>query len=135
MSKRRLTLNFQERNENVKKKCRESNNNLVELNKLEGLENVESYLKSLIASYNRDQTFRREKLLECDVIEIFSQYLKLIVEADAIDFSTVGSALLVATEYYSVNVDSLVNESHKLFSVLQRGTRKPQCKFTFIEES
>lgn len=141
MPKRLLSLDLLEQSENVKKKCRECNeksNNLIELEG--GLENVKQCMKSLIASYNRDQTlFSKDKvnLWENDVIEIFSQYTQLTVDADVIDFAFAGSALSVATEFYAVRVDSLVNDSHNLSSMLRRGFNKPQhhCKLTSNESS
>jgi hypothetical protein len=130
MSKRCLSLDLFEESGNVKKKHRkfdELNNNLVELS--DRNEKVEQNMKSLIASFNRDRSlFSKANIWdnENDVIEIFSQYSSQLIDADVIDFVLAGSALSFTTEFYAVKVDSLVNDSYKLASMLQRGFNKPQ---------
>jgi hypothetical protein len=134
MLKRSLSSDSLHQSEIVKKKRRECNEKSNNLDELEGrLEKVVQYMKNLIAScHNRDQTLSKAKVWENDVIEIFSEYSQLIEDSDVIDFALAGSFLSIATEFYAVRVDSLVNDSHKLVSMLQRGFNKlhKHCKLT-----
>lgn len=125
MSKRHLTLiSTKSTPENVEKRRKSSDESNNEM-ELQGTASVESYLKNLIAFYNREpDKLRKEDLWETskwkNSIEIFSQYSQHCSNTDVIDFQTAGSALLVASECYAIKVDSLHKEALHLASMFRR---------------